>query len=132
MYYTMYFADGGNVPAIYNDLVNMESLVTTEQGLVNSNIKPDNASLLKNLQSQESTLSQASSDLAGLNTSLTTFVSIPSSCQVYYGGFDGLVDGPCAPYAQYMITTFVDPISSELVADLNYTTATYALLHHST
>lgn len=131
MYYTMYFADGGTTPAIYNDLVNMEALVATEQGLVNSNIKPDNASLLENLESQESTLTQASSDLAGLNASLTTFVNIPSSCQVYYGGFDGLIDGPCAPYAQYMITTFMDPVANELVADLNYTTSAYALFHHS-
>lgn len=131
IYYTMLNADGGNVPQIYYDMQNMMNLVSAEQNLVNSAIKPKNATLLSNLDAQKSTISQAMQDLSGLNSSLYTFVEIPSSCQVYYGGWDGYVDGPCAPYAQYLITTFLEPMSNALVSDLNYTSGTDALLSHS-
>ena len=132
IYYTMYFADGGQVPQIYYDMQDMMNLVSTESGLVDSSIQPNNATLLGNLNSQNSTISQAMRDLSALNSSLYSFVQYPSSCQVYYGGWDGYVDGPCAPYAQYLITTFMAPMYHALVSDLNYTSGTYAMLSHST
>lgn len=131
MYYTMFFADGGNVPPIYYDLQDMMALIATEQGLLNSAAKLDNATLLSNLKSQNSTISQAMQDLSGLNSTLYSFVEFPSSCQVYYGGWDGYDDGPCAPYAEYLITTFMIPIYFALDADQTYTSGTIALLSHS-
>jgi hypothetical protein len=129
IYYTMQAADGGNLPPVYTELNNMEILVNTELGLVNSSIKPNNATLLTNLNSQNSTITSALQDLAGLNSTLTTFVQIPSSCgPLYYGGWNGMVYGPCAPYAQYLISTFMTPMSNALVSDLNYTSGTYRVL----
>lgn len=110
----------------------MMDLIYAEEGLVNSAIEPDNSTLLGNLNSQNSTITQAMRDLSGLNSSLSSFVEYPSSCQVYYGGFDGYIDGPCAPYAEYLITTFMTPIYHALVSDLSYTSGLNALLSHST
>lgn len=126
--YTMLFADNDQTPPIYYDVQNLISLVSSEQNLVNTNIKPNNATLLSNLASQNSTISQAIQDLSGLNSTLYSFVQIPSSCQVFVGNGDG----PCAPYAQYMITEFMDPLGHALKSDLNYTSASNLFLTNST
>lgn len=123
VYYTMIYADGGSTPQIYPDLENMVSLISTEMSLVNTKMKPNNSTFLSNLSSQNSTVAQSITDLSSLNSSLYSFVQYPSSCQV----FTGSGDSSCAPYAQYIITSFLDPLGHMLSSDQQYTSSTLAM-----